>query len=84
MSRSKGKRREKRPTSGRGERRASGSVSQDASRETPRDVLRIILLIALIALAVRVAYIVEVHEHPLMMTTTGDPQGVASLRSSNP
>jgi len=72
MSRSKGRKREKGQIS-RGRERS-------ASRGVPRDVLRIILLIALIALAVRVAYIVEVRAHPLMTTTTGDPQ-VYDLRA---
>ncbi len=80
MSRTKRKKHEKRSASTGGDRSASRGVPQDGSRSVRRDVLRVILLIALIALAVRVAYIVEVNAHPLMTTTTGDPQ-VYDLRA---
>jgi len=40
----------------------------------PRDVLFAILLIVILAIVVRVAYMVEVHDNPLMTTTTGDPE----------
>ncbi len=53
---------------------ATARRTSDVSRGLPRDVLRAVLLIALVALAVRVAYIVEVRAHPLMTTTTGDSQ----------
>jgi len=72
MSRSKGKKHEKHAPGANPSRTSVG-----ANR---RDVLRIILLIALIALVVRVAYITETHAHPLMATTTGDPQ-VYDLRA---
>ena len=40
----------------------------------PRDVLLAVLLIVALAAVVRVAYMAEVHDHPLMTTTTGDPK----------
>ncbi len=40
----------------------------------PRDVLLAVLLIVALAVVVRIAYMVEVHDHPLMTTTTGDPK----------
>lgn len=82
MTRSKGKRHGKRPESGSREHASGGGPARGArgGRAMSRDVLRIIFLIALVALAVRVAYIVEVGAHPLMTTTTGDPQ-VYDLRA---
>jgi 4-amino-4-deoxy-L-arabinose transferase-like glycosyltransferase/Flp pilus assembly protein TadD len=65
----KGKRktdkRTKRDRARRSERRGAG---------IPRDVLLAVLLIVALAVVVRVAYMVEVHDHPLMTTTTGDPK----------
>ncbi len=45
-----------------------------------RDVLLAVLLIVALAVVVRVAYMAEVHDHPLMTTTTGDPE-VYDLRA---
>jgi tetratricopeptide (TPR) repeat protein len=54
----------------------SGSLTArgKSSPGIPRDVLLAILLIVALAVIVRVAYMAEVHDHPLMTTTTGDPK----------
>lgn len=50
------------------------------ARSLSRELLRAALVIAILAIAVRVAYIAEVHDHPLMTTTTGDSR-VYDLRA---
>jgi tetratricopeptide (TPR) repeat protein len=40
----------------------------------PGDVLKAVLIVIALAVVVRVAYMAEVHDHPLMTTTTGDPK----------
>ena len=60
----------------------SGSLTArgKSSPGIPRDVLLAVLLIVALAVIVRVAYMAEVHDHPLMTTTTGDPE-VYDLRA---
>jgi tetratricopeptide (TPR) repeat protein len=57
-------------------RRGVGKKSARAGRRrgVPREVLLSVLLIVALATLVRVAYVAEVHNHPLMTTTTGDPK----------
>lgn len=60
--------------------RSSRSASRKPGGGVPRDVLLAVLLIVALAVIVRVAYMAEVHDHPLMTTTTGDPR-VYDLRA---
>ncbi|MFH1689062.1 MAG: glycosyltransferase family 39 protein [Candidatus Eisenbacteria bacterium] len=59
---------------------ARSASLKPGSRGIPRDVLLAVLLIVVLAVIVRVAYMVEVHDHPLMTMTTGDPR-VYDLRA---
>ncbi|MCK4409505.1 MAG: glycosyltransferase family 39 protein, partial [Candidatus Eisenbacteria sp.] len=68
------KKRTKRETA---RRPASGRPRIRRGRPNPgisKDVLFAVLLIVALAVVVRVAYVIEVHDHPLMTTTTGDPE----------
>jgi len=66
---------------GRKDKRAKGSRSGTSRerrssdrRRVSRDVVVAVLLIVALAAIVRIAYYAEVHDHPLMTTTTGDPR----------
>ncbi len=62
------------------ERPARPASGKPASRGLPKDVVTAVLLIVALAVIVRVAYMAEIHDHPLMTTTTGDPR-VYDLRA---
>ncbi|MFH1865226.1 MAG: glycosyltransferase family 39 protein, partial [Candidatus Eisenbacteria bacterium] len=62
------------------ERSARPASGKPANSGMPRDVLLAVLLVVVLAVIVRVAYMAEIHDHPLMTTTTGDPR-VYDLRA---
>ena len=67
----------KRTKQGTSRQAASGGSRSSRGRRgsgVSRDVLFAVLLLVVLAVGVRVAYMAEVHDHPLMTTTTGDPE----------
>ncbi len=62
------------------ESRGGAERRRRSPRSVPADVLRAVLIIVALAVVVRVAYMAEVADHPLMTTTTGDPK-VYDLRA---
>lgn len=68
------KKRTKRDRSGRPSSSGPGAQRGGKGAGIPRDVLVAVLIIVALAVVVRVAYMAEVSDHPLMTTTTGDPE----------